>query len=87
MSLLDTLDGAFMNFAYGWALSDPSRKAAYNRTVTGLSVAVALGIGAIQLLSVVGEDIDVRYAGYAIAALFAATWVVALAVARVRSVA
>jgi high-affinity nickel-transport protein len=87
MSLLDTLDGAFMSFAYGWALSDPGRKAAYNRTVTGISVAVALGLGAVQLLSVAGEDIDVGYAGYAIVALFAATWVGALAVSRIRSVA
>ena len=35
MSLLDTLDGAFMNFAYGWAFSKPVRKIYYNITVTG----------------------------------------------------
>ena len=84
MSLLDTIDGAFMNFAYGWALSKPGRKAAYNLTITGLSVAVALGIGAIQLLSIVGEDVDVGYAGYAIVALFAAAWAGALALNRLR---
>ena len=39
MSLLDTIDGSFMNFAYGWAFSDPVRKLYYNATVTGLSVA------------------------------------------------
>jgi nickel/cobalt transporter (NiCoT) family protein len=87
MSLLDTIDGAFMNFAYGWALSNPSRKAAYNLTITGLSVAVAFGMGAIHLLGLAGEDVDVAYLGYAVVALLAATWVVALAVARVRSVA
>jgi high-affinity nickel-transport protein len=87
MSLLDTIDGAFMNFAYGWALSKPSRKAAYNLTITGLSVAVALGIGAIQLLSIAGEDVEAGSLGYAIVALFALTWVVALAVSRIRSVA
>ena len=27
MSLMDTLDGAFMSFAYGWALSDPAASA------------------------------------------------------------
>ena len=43
MSLFDTIDGAFMNFAYGWAFSRPVRKIFYNLTVTGLSVAVALG--------------------------------------------
>ena len=45
MSLFDTIDGAFMNFAYGWAFSKPVRKIFYNITVTGLSVAVALVIG------------------------------------------
>ena len=39
MSLLDTIDGSFMNFAYGWAFSNPVRKLYYNATVTGLSVA------------------------------------------------
>jgi high-affinity nickel-transport protein len=77
MSLLDTLDGAFMSFAYR------SGSAAYNVTVTGISVAVALGIGTIQLLSLAGEEVDIGFAGYAIAALFALTWVVA----RIRSVA
>jgi nickel/cobalt transporter (NiCoT) family protein len=83
MSLLDTLDGAFMSFAYGRARGS----AAYNVTITGLSVAVALGLGTVQLLSVAGEEIDIGSAGYAIAGLFALTWVVAVAVARVRSVA
>ena len=45
MSLLDTIDGSFMNFAYGWAFSKPVRKVFYNLTITGLSVAVALVIG------------------------------------------
>ena len=30
MSLLDTIDGSFMNFAYGWAFSQPVRKVFYN---------------------------------------------------------
>jgi high-affinity nickel-transport protein len=51
MTLLDTADGVLMRFAYGWAMTDPSRKALYNVTLTGLSVAVALGIGGVQLLS------------------------------------
>src|SRR5436853_7105979 len=51
MSLLDTIDGAFMNFAYGWAFSKPVRKVYYNLTITGLSVAVALIVGSIELLS------------------------------------
>ena len=42
MSLFDTIDGAFMDFAYGWAFAKPVRKIFYNMAVTGLSVAVAL---------------------------------------------
>ena len=49
MSLLDTIDGAFMNFAYGWAFAKPVRKIFYNITITSLSVVVALVIGTIEL--------------------------------------
>src|SRR5258705_12402409 len=55
MSLLDTIDGAFMNFAYGWAFSQPVRKIYYNITITGLSVAVALIVGTVELLSVLAD--------------------------------
>ncbi len=51
MSLLDTLDGSFMTFAYGWAFASPVRKVYYNMAVTGLSVIVALGIGTVELAS------------------------------------
>jgi high-affinity nickel-transport protein len=93
MTLLDTIDGAFMNFAYGWAFSRPVRKIFYNITVTGLSVAVALVIGTIELLSVFADklsltgglwdfvsDLDLNLVGYVIAGLFVATWVAALSV-------
>jgi high-affinity nickel-transport protein len=95
MSLFDTIDGAFMNFAYGWAFSQPIRKIYYNLTVTGLSVAVALLIGTIELMSVLADklslsgepwdlvsNIDLNLVGYAIVALFVLTWAVALAVWR-----
>ena len=55
MSLLDSVDGTFMNFAYGWALSKPVRRIYYNIVITGLSVAVALGIGSIELISIAVE--------------------------------
>ena len=35
MTLFDTIDGAFMNFAYGWAFSQPIRKIYYNMTDHG----------------------------------------------------
>lgn len=95
MSLLDTIDGCFMNFAYGWAFSKPVRKVYYNIMITGLSVAVALVIGTIELVSVIDQqlqvtdgifgwigNIDLNSAGYVIVALFVLTWVVALAVWR-----
>ena len=56
MSLLDTIDGCFMNFAYGWAFSKPVRKVYYNITITGLSVAVALVIGTIELVSILADQ-------------------------------
>jgi high-affinity nickel-transport protein len=93
MSLFDTIDGAFMNFAYGWAFSKPIRKIFYNLTVTGLSVAVALGIGSIELLAVFAEKlslsgglwdvvtgVDLNSIGYIVVGLFVATWALALAV-------
>src|SRR5205814_5712987 len=55
MSLMDTIDGAFMSHAYGWAFSNPVRKVYYNISVTSLSVAVALVIGTIELLQVCGR--------------------------------
>jgi high-affinity nickel-transport protein len=95
MSLLDTIDGTFMNFAYGWALSNPVRKAFYNLAVTGLSVAVALVIGTIELSSVLAERlglsgglwawltaIDLNAAGLFVVGLFAAVWLLALLVWR-----
>jgi len=95
MSLLDSIDGCFMNFAYGWAFSRPVRKVYYNITITGLSVAVALIIGSIEVISIFVEKtgvtrgplvwiagLDLNYVGYAIVALFILTWVVALLVWR-----
>ncbi len=59
MSLLDTLDGSFMTVAYGWALTRPVRKIYYNITVTSLSVGVALGIGLIELVSVLTDRLGI----------------------------
>jgi nickel/cobalt transporter (NiCoT) family protein len=95
MSLLDSIDGCFMNFAYGWAFSKPVRKVYYNITITGLSVAVALIIGTVELVSILVDKmsitsgplatiggLDLNFVGYAIVVLFLVTWLVALAVWR-----
>jgi high-affinity nickel-transport protein len=88
MSLLDTIDGCFMNFAYGWAFSKPVRKIFYNLTITGLSVAVALVIGSIELLSILANkvgitrgplavvaNLDLNSVGFVIVGLFVAVWI------------
>ena len=84
MSLLDTIDGSFMNFAYGWAFSKPVRKVYYNLTITGLSAAVALVVGTMELASIAGilPNVDMNTVGLAIVVLFVVTWTVALAVWR-----
>ena len=55
MCLADTVDGVFMNAAYGWAFAQPVRKIFYNITITSISVAVALIIGTIELIGVAGR--------------------------------
>lgn len=95
MCLLDTADGSFMNFAYGWALSNPVRKIYYNITITALSVAVALVIGSVELLGLFAgqfgwrgafwnwvDGLDLNAVGYIVVGAFAATWAVAVLVWR-----
>ena len=91
MSLLDTIDGSFMNFAYDWAFSRPVRKVYYNITITALSVAVAVLIGGVELLGLLAQQlnittgalgwiatIDLNNVGFVIVGLFAVTWIGAL---------
>ena len=93
MSLLDTIDGSFMNFAYGWAFSRPIRKVYYNITITGLSVFVALYIGTLELVQVlanqlnltggvwsIARDFDLNNAGFVVTGLFAGIWIVSLGI-------
>jgi high-affinity nickel-transport protein len=93
MSLMDSIDGSFMNFAYGWAFSKPVRKVFYNLTITGLSVAVALVIGTIELGGLIAsqlnlsgsfwrefENININLLGFVIVGMFVATWAVAVSV-------
>jgi high-affinity nickel-transport protein len=95
MSLLDTIDGSFMNFAYGWAFSKPVRKVYYNITITGLSVAVASIVGTIELAGIVARhagvsgafwrwlmDVNINELGYLIVAMFVLTWAISLAIWR-----
>jgi high-affinity nickel-transport protein len=93
MTLFDTLDGGFMNVAYGWAFACPVRKVYYNLVITGLSIAAAFLIGTLEILGALTTELHLRgaawrflanfninRAGFLIAGLFVLTWVVALAV-------
>ena len=95
MSLLDTIDGSFMNFAYGWAFSKPVRKVYYNIIITGLSVAVALFIGGMEVAQVISAQLNLtggfwdyansfnlNQAGYYIVGAFAVVWLLAIAIWR-----
>jgi high-affinity nickel-transport protein len=95
MSLLDTIDGCFMNFAYGWAFARPIRKIYYNITITALSVVVAFAIGTIEFLGLLPselnwggsvwhffENFNINSAGFAIVGAFVIVWVVALSIWR-----
>jgi high-affinity nickel-transport protein len=92
MCLFDTLDGCFMNFAYDWAFANPVRKIFYNLTITALSVAVALLIGTVEILGLIGKEanlnspfwsfvgrFNINTAGFFIVGLFIVTWLAAWA--------
>jgi nickel/cobalt transporter (NiCoT) family protein len=95
MTLFDTIDGSFMNFAYGWAFSRPVRKVYYNIVVTALSVFVALFIGGAELVGLLASEenlhgavwdwaahFKINTAGIVIAIGFVVVWVVSVAVWR-----
>jgi nickel/cobalt transporter (NiCoT) family protein len=97
MSLVDTTDGVLMVNAYGWAFIKPIRKLYYNLTITLVSIVVALLIGSIEALGLLGDKFgfagtfwDVIAAlndnfgalGYLIVGIFALSWLVSVAVYR-----
>ena len=95
MSLFDTADGCFMNFAYDWAFARPVRKVYYNITITGLSVFVAFFIGTIEILGLVSQEahlssgfwsfmanFNINRAGFVVVGVFILTWAVSLAIWR-----
>jgi high-affinity nickel-transport protein len=87
MTVMDTTDGVLMSKAYNWAFLNPLRKIFYNITTTGLSVAVALLVGTIELLQVFIGMLDLHgpffdfiarlnfgMLGYLIVAMFLLAW-------------
>jgi high-affinity nickel-transport protein len=99
MCLFDTIDGTFMNFAYGWAFSQPVRKVYYNITITVLSIVIAIFIGGLEVLQVFSgqlnlsgglwdyaNNFNINQAGFVIVGLFVATWIIALLVWRIAGI-
>ncbi|MCI4677408.1 HoxN/HupN/NixA family nickel/cobalt transporter [Rhodoblastus acidophilus] len=99
MSLVDSADGALMLGAYGWAYMKPVRKIYYNLTITAVSVLVALAVGGIETLGLIGNKLELHGAfwdavgvlndnfgllGYGIIGLFIASWLISIAIYRLK---
>ncbi|MDE2051118.1 MAG: HoxN/HupN/NixA family nickel/cobalt transporter [Gammaproteobacteria bacterium] len=93
MCAVDTTDGVLMSRAYDWAFLNPLRKMLYNIAITGVSAAVALLIGGLELLQILAgtlhlngdllervERLDFSELGYGIVGLFALAWTISLAI-------
>jgi high-affinity nickel-transport protein len=99
MSLIDTTDNILMLGAYGWAYIKPIRKLYYNLTITSVSVVVALIVGGIEALGLLGGQLHLQgifwgfivrlnsnfgVLGYCIIGIFALSWVVSIAIYKFR---
>ena len=99
MALIDMTDSVVMVEAYGWAFVNPIRKLWYNLTITAASVFVAVFIGGIEALGLIGDKLglsggfwrvvvnlndDLTNFGFAVAGVFGASWLVSTIVYRVR---
>jgi nickel/cobalt transporter (NiCoT) family protein len=95
MCLIDTTDNILMLGAYGWAFVKPVRKLYYNLTITTVSVIVALVVGGIETLGLLGDHFHLQgrfwegiaalndnfgTLGYLIVGLFLVTWIISIAV-------
>jgi high-affinity nickel-transport protein len=60
MSLIDTSDGVLMLGAYNWAFVRPMRKLYYNLVITAVSVVVAVLIGGIEGLGLIGDQLGLE---------------------------
>jgi nickel/cobalt transporter (NiCoT) family protein len=99
MSLVDTTDGMLMTGAYGWAFIKPIRKLYYNLFITFVSVMVAVVIGGIESLGLIGDQFQLNgwfwdgigvindnfgALGYVIVGLFVVSWTVSTVIYRVK---
>jgi high-affinity nickel-transport protein len=94
MSLVDTTDGVMMLGAYEWAFVKPMRKLYYNMTITLVSILVALLIGGIEALGLIGDQFSLgggfwdaigalnenfNNLGFAIVGIFLVAWILSYA--------
>jgi high-affinity nickel-transport protein len=99
MSLVDTTDSILMLGAYGWAFTTPIRKLYYNLTITFVSVVVALLVGGIEALGLVGrkfgfaggfwrtiESLNGNFGsiGYLIIGVFVVSWILSVGIYRLK---
>jgi high-affinity nickel-transport protein len=97
MTLMDTTDSALMAGAYGWAFIHPIRKLWYNLTITAASVLVALFIGGVEALGLIGNKLGLQGGfweavgslndnfgnlGFSVVGIFITAWIVSIAVYR-----
>ncbi len=99
MSLVDTSDGVAMLGAYGWAVLRPIRKLYYNITITSVSILIALLVGGVEMLQLIGQETEARGAvwdklqgiplanmGFYIIAIFMVSWLISLLIYRIHRV-
>jgi high-affinity nickel-transport protein len=97
MVMTDTTDGVTMRMAYGWAFLNPVRKIYYNLTITIISVLVAFAVGAVEIIQVIGMELnltspfwgwfanlDFETIGLVIIVLFLLSWLVSVAIWKYR---
>jgi high-affinity nickel-transport protein len=99
MSLVDATDSVLMVRAYGWAFVKPIRKLYYNMIITLVSVIVALVIGGVEALGLIGRKLDLSGSfwdgiealnenfgalGYLIIAIFILSWMISVIVYRAK---
>lgn len=99
MSLVDTTDSVLMLGAYGWAFVKPIRKLYYNMTITSVSVVIALVVGGLEALNLIGDKLQLKGAfwetiggindnfglvGYGIVAIFIGAWLISYLIYRVK---
>jgi nickel/cobalt transporter (NiCoT) family protein len=99
MALIDTTDSVLMVGAYGSAFIDPVRKLWYNLTMTAASVLIAMLIGGIEALGLIGSQLALSGPfwdtvgalndstgdlGFAVVGIFALCWAISALVYRLK---